>query len=88
MPSPIRTLATLTLGLLAWPASAADYGVRSGRFVATCEHLGRFCSAEACGRDQIEAALGCRALCPGSVTLRVEPARCLPTAPVVLRRRG
>ena len=91
MPGQVRLCAMLALAVLAaLPASAADLRepVRAGRFLATCEHLGRFCSADGCGRDQIDAALACRALCPGSVTLRVVPARCPLPEPVVLRRRG
>lgn len=71
------------------PAGAADLRERpaAGGFLATCEDLGRFCEATACGGDQIEAALGCRALCPSSVVLTVVPAAC-PLPGAVLRRRG
>lgn len=91
MSTTLRRIAMVTLGLLAAePSLAADLArpPSSGRFVAACEHLGRFCFAEACGRDQIEAALSCRALCPGSVTLEVVPRICPLPGPVVLRRRG
>lgn len=73
-------------------AGAADLfePVPTGRFAATCEDLGTLCFADACGRDQIAAAQGCRALCPSAVILAVVPARCplADRAPVVLRRRG
>ncbi|GEO99324.1 hypothetical protein [Methylobacterium haplocladii] len=68
-------LAALVLG----PASAADLSgapVRTGRFLATCEDLGQFCFADACGRNQIDAALNCRALCPNSAILSVVPGSC------------
>ncbi|GJD58198.1 hypothetical protein [Methylobacterium dankookense] len=87
----------ILLGLLsAVPAArAADLRERPaplpGRFLATCENLGRFCQAEGCGRDQIDAGLACRSACPGSVVMTVQPAACpLPHAPVrvVLRSRG
>ena len=92
-PSLNRTSRLLVLaGLaLALPATAADLkdAPSAGRFAAVCEDLGRLCFAEACGRDQIDAALGCRALCPSSVVLRVEPAACaIPNARTILRRRG
>ena len=79
----------LALSALAAPARAADLrdGPAAGRFLATCEDLGQFCGATACGRDQIDAALGCRALCPSAVVLTVRPAAC-PLPGVVLRRRG
>lgn len=90
--------ALLLLGLLAAavaPARAADLRERparaTGRFLATCEHLGRFCQAEGCGRDQIDAALACREACPGSAVMTVQPAACplpRPPARVVLRSRG
>ncbi|AWN34824.1 hypothetical protein [Methylobacterium radiodurans] len=63
----------------------------TGRFLATCEDLGRFCFAEGCGRDQIDAALACRAACPSSAVMTVQPVACpIPGPPVrvVLRRRG
>lgn len=82
-------LGLAALLVLSAPAGAADLRERpeAGRFLATCEDLGRFCDATACGRDQIDAALGCRALCPSSVVLAVVPAAC-PLPGVVLRRRG
>lgn len=81
------------LALLASEAPAADLTrpVPTGRFRATCEDLGKLCFAQACGRDQIDAALGCRAQCPSAVTMSVVPDPCpLPVAPspVILRRRG
>ncbi|KAB1075787.1 hypothetical protein F6X51_02340 [Methylobacterium planeticum] len=78
-------------GAAALPAGAADLGggPAAGRFAAVCEDLGRFCFAQACGRNQIDAALGCQALCPSGVVLRVEPAACaIPSTRTVLRRRG
>lgn len=73
--------------------SAADLVIPplNGRFLATCENLGQFCYADACGRDQIDAAAGCRAQCPSSVVISVVPSACLlarPPAGIVLRRRG
>lgn len=87
--SALLALAAPLAAALAAPAAAADLRERpaAGRFLATCEDLGRFCGATACGRDQIDAALGCRALCPGSVILTVVPAVC-PLPGIVLRRRG
>lgn len=82
------------VGLLAiQDASAADLrqaAPRSG-FRATCEDLGTFCFADACGADQIEAAQSCRARCPSAAIMSVVPASCpardaIPT--IVLRRRG
>ena len=74
-------------------ASAADLHAVAplGGFRATCEDLGTFCFADACGRDQIEAAQGCRARCPSAAIMSVIPAACprieaQPT--IVLRRRG
>ncbi|WP_336485863.1 hypothetical protein [Methylobacterium nigriterrae] len=81
----LPAVALLPTGVLAADVPGAP---RDGRFVAACEDLGRFCTARACGRDQIAAALGCRALCPSSVVLRVEPAACAILSPVPLRRRG
>ncbi|GJE61235.1 hypothetical protein [Methylobacterium trifolii] len=89
----------ILLAALALPAQAADLQAAdlqqsrrlTGRFVAACEDLGQFCFADACGRDQIEAALNCRALCPSSVVLSVRPAACAvppPTPRIVRRRRG
>lgn len=74
-------------------ASAADLVTPPpiGRFLATCENLGRFCYADACGRDQIDAAAGCQAQCPSSVVISVVPTACSlarPPAGIVLRRRG
>ena len=74
-------------------ASAADLlqaAPRNG-FLATCEDLGTFCFADACGRDQIEAAQRCRARCPSAAIMSVVPAACPARdayPPVVLRRRG
>jgi hypothetical protein len=82
------------VALLAIPcASAADLrevAPRTG-FVATCEDLGTFCFADACGPDQIAAAQRCRARCPSAAIMSVVPAACPahdanPT--IVLRRRG
>ena len=82
-------LGLAALLVLSSPAVAADLGERpaAGRFLATCEDLGRFCDASACGRDQIDAAQACRAVCPSAVVLAVVPAAC-PLPGVVLRRRG
>lgn len=91
--SSLIVLALIALGPSA--AAAADIRDRpvpaAGRFLATCEDLGRFCFAEGCGRDQIDAALACRTACPSSAVLTVQPAACpIPDPPlrVVLRRRG
>jgi hypothetical protein len=87
-------LAVGLLGLLAAaPPPAADLlrPAPLGRFLATCEDLGRLCFAEGCGRDQIEAAQGCRAQCRSAVIMTVRPVACpLPAPPeaVILRRRG
>ena len=64
-------------------ASAADLIVSEpvGRFLATCETLARSCYADACGRDQIDAASGCRGQCPSSVVISVVPAACPLTDP-------
>jgi hypothetical protein len=75
------------------PVMAADLHapVRARGFLASCEDLGRFCFADACGADQIEAALNCRARCPSAAVMSVVPAACrVPGAPpvVTLRRRG
>ncbi|MCJ2132626.1 hypothetical protein MKK69_00830 [Methylobacterium sp. J-026] len=74
-------------------ATAADLGAVApplDGFRASCEDLGTFCFADACGRDQIEAAESCRARCPSAAIMSVVPAACRPPeAPVtVLRRRG
>ena len=74
-------------------ASAADLyrAAPSTRFRATCEDLGTFCFADACGGDQIEAAQRCRARCPSSAIMSVVPAVCPaaePVPPAVLRSRG
>ncbi len=74
-------------------ASAADLrdGVPIRGFRATCEDLGTFCFADACGRDQIEAAQACRARCPSAAIMSVIPSTCpSPGAEPfpVLRRRG
>lgn len=83
------------LALVPSGAHGADLHARpapaAGRFLATCEDLGRFCFAEGCGRDQIDAALACRAACPASAVLTVRPTACpIPAPPVraVLRRGG
>lgn len=89
-----RSAWILLAGLaLTRPAGAADLfaPVPVGGFLATCEDLGGICFADACGRDQIEAAQGCKARCARSVIVSVVPATCpLPDGPpvVVLRRRG
>ncbi|MCJ2066621.1 hypothetical protein MKK63_28585 [Methylobacterium sp. J-088] len=74
-------------------ASAADLRAVAplGSFRATCEDLGTVCFADACGRDQIEAAQGCRARCPSAAIMSVTPATCprLETERFpVLHRRG
>ena len=91
----IKIATALALGLLAAaPAAAADLGLPPpplGRFRATCEDLGKLCFATACGRDQIDASLDCRAQCPSAVTMSVVPESCGlqdHSARVVLRRRG
>jgi hypothetical protein len=91
--SSLILLALLLVGASA--ASGADIGARpapaAGRFLATCEDLGRFCFAEGCGRDQIDAALACRAACPASAVMSVRPVACpipVPPAGAVLRRRS
>lgn len=80
------------LALLACPAAAADLRDlgRTGGFRATCEDLGTFCFADACGGDQIDAAQKCRARCPSAAILSVVPSACPRPAPgpVVLRSRG
>jgi hypothetical protein len=79
--------------LMQGAASAADLRAVAppNGFRATCEDLGTFCFADACGRDQIEAAQGCRARCPSAVVMSVTPAAC-PRPEIerfpVLRRRG
>lgn len=86
----------LIAGSAAAPACAADLRARSTPspfvatgFLATCEDLGRFCFADACGRDQIEAVLACRARCPSSAVLGVAPAACPLPGPATSRsRRG
>lgn len=89
-----RTAWILLVGLAATrPAAAADLfePAAPGGFIANCEDLGTLCFADACGRDQIEAAQGCRAQCSHAVVISVVPALCpLPDGPriVVLRRRG
>lgn len=84
------------LGLVAlvWclPVSAADLmrPAPVGRFRATCEDLAKLCFAESCGRDQIDATLGCRAQCQSSVVMSVVPTICPLRSgdEVILRRRG
>ncbi|MDP4021445.1 hypothetical protein Q8W71_02325 [Methylobacterium sp. NEAU 140] len=87
-----RVVSILACLALAPSARAADlwWTEPAGRFVATCEDLPGLCFAQACGRDQIDAELGCRARCPSAVTMSVVPATC-PIAgrgAPVLRRRG
>ncbi|MGH1592161.1 hypothetical protein ACRBEV_32000 [Methylobacterium phyllosphaerae] len=89
----LPALIGLTVLLLTHAAGAADLRrvAPLGAFRATCEDLGTFCFADACGGDQIAAAQGCRARCPSAAIISVVPAACrLPNArPVtVLRRRG
>lgn len=81
------------LGVLLAQAEAADLGPAgpSAGFRATCEDLGSFCFAEACGGDQIDAARTCRSLCPSAAIVSVVPATCprpRPQGAPVLRRRG
>ncbi|MCJ2049891.1 hypothetical protein [Methylobacterium sp. J-070] len=79
------------LGLLLAQSAAADlHEMRQpDGFRATCEDLGSFCFADACGGDQIDAARACRARCPSAAILSVVPAACPRTGgPVVLRSRG
>ncbi|WP_375464549.1 hypothetical protein [uncultured Methylobacterium sp.] len=88
-----RLAAAALAAFITVPAAGADLRERPepGRFLASCEDLGRFCLAEACGRDQIAAALACRARCPSSAVLAVVPAACPLAAPasrLVLRRHG
>lgn len=83
----------LTVLLLTQSAGAADFREVGplGRFRATCEDLGTLCFADACGRDQIAAAQGCRARCPSATIISVVPTACplLDGGPLsVLRRRG
>jgi hypothetical protein len=83
----------LAVAMAGTPVAAADLArpVPTGRFRATCEDLGKLCFAQACGRDQIDAALGCRAQCPSSAVMSVVPDPCPLVAapgPVILRRRG
>ncbi|SEN64543.1 hypothetical protein SAMN02799625_01635 [Methylobacterium sp. UNC300MFChir4.1] len=89
----LPALIGLTLLLLTQGAGAADLRgpAAPGRFRATCEDLGTFCFADACGGDQIAAAEGCRARCPSASIVEVVPAACpLPDGRSVpiLRRRG
>ncbi|MCJ2012098.1 hypothetical protein [Methylobacterium sp. J-076] len=79
--------------LVAAPTLAADLSrpVPTGNFRATCEDLGTVCFADACGRDQIDAAQGCQARCPSAVVMSVVPETCpLPVrrGEAILRRRG
>ncbi|MCJ2071653.1 hypothetical protein MKK75_23105 [Methylobacterium sp. J-030] len=74
-------------------ASAADLGAVEPRdgFRATCEDLGTFCFADACGRDQIEAAQNCQSRCPSAAIMSVIPDACRRPEgrPItVLQRRG
>lgn len=90
----IRIPTALVLALVSvTPLEAADLTrpAPMGRFRATCEDLGKLCFADSCGRDQIDAAMGCRARCPSSVVMSVVPVSCpLSRTPeeVILRRRG
>lgn len=90
----IRIPTALVLALVSvTPLAAADLSrpAPMGRFRATCEDLGKLCFAQACGRDQIDAAMGCRARCPSAVVMSVVPVSCpLVRAPkeVILHRRG
>lgn len=89
----IRFAIVCGLAALSATASAADLRLPlpAGRFVATCEDLGTLCFAEACGRDQIDADLACRAQCPSAVTMSIVPKTCplsSPAATVILDRRG
>ena len=94
LPASIRPLNVLgALGILMAQAAAADlYEARPGPggFRATCEDLGTFCFADACGGDQIAAAQNCRARCPSAVILSVVPSACrrAPPGPIILRSRG
>lgn len=89
----LPALIGLTALLLTQGARAADLREAGplGRFRATCEDLGTFCFADACGGDQIAAAQGCRARCPSASIVEVVPAAC-PLSEgrplTVLRRRG
>ncbi|MEL6062579.1 MULTISPECIES: hypothetical protein [unclassified Methylobacterium] len=79
--------------LIQGAGSAADLREIAPRdgFRATCEDLGTLCFADACGRDQIEAAQSCRARCPSAAIMSVIPASCPPSETQtfsVLRRRG
>ncbi|MDP4001934.1 hypothetical protein Q8W67_00410 [Methylobacterium sp. NEAU K] len=79
--------------LLAQTAVAADLrdGAPASGFLATCEDLGTFCFAEACGGDQIVAAQICQARCPSAAMISIVPATCRISSArpvVVLRRRG
>jgi hypothetical protein len=83
----------LALLLLVQTATAADLRREAppGGFRATCEDLGTFCFADACGRDQIDAARTCRIQCPSAAIISVVPATCrmpLRHGEPVLRRRG
>lgn len=78
--------------LIQGTASAADLRVLAPRtgFQATCEDLGTFCFADACGRDQIEATQNCQARCPSAAIMSVIPSLCPTpeTQPFPVLRRG
>jgi hypothetical protein len=79
------------LGFLLAQAAAADLDrpqAPLGGFRATCEDLGTFCFADACGGDQIDAARNCRARCPSAAILSVVPSTCRRPGPIILRSRG
>ncbi|MEE7503177.1 hypothetical protein ACLBXO_04280 [Methylobacterium sp. C33D] len=89
----LPALIGLTALLMTQAAGAADLRGPAplGRFRATCEDLGTFCFADACGGDQIAAAERCRARCPSASIVEVVPAACplYEGRPVtILRRRG
>ncbi|MEE7450643.1 hypothetical protein MRF4_24145 [Methylobacterium radiotolerans] len=89
----LPALIGLTALLLTQGAGAADLRESGpvGRFRATCEDLGTFCFADACGGDQIAATQACRARCPSAAIVDVVPAACPLSVgrPVtILRRRG
>lgn len=52
-PAGIRLASILAALAAIQPVGAADLSgpAAAGRFLATCEDLGRFCFADACGRD-------------------------------------
>lgn len=87
------SIGLIGLLLIQGAASAADLREVAplDGFRATCEDLGSFCFADACGRDQIEASQGCQARCPSAVIMSVTPDVCRRPEgqPItVLQRRG